>query len=43
MIFYLIYVVDSSKTMEEALMEMDDYDEQQIKPNALPFARRLVL
>jgi hypothetical protein len=28
--------------MEEALMDMDGYGEQQIMPDALPFARRLV-
>jgi hypothetical protein len=38
--FYLIYV-GSSKIMEEVMMDVDGYDEQQIMPDALPFARRL--
>jgi hypothetical protein len=28
--------------MEEVMMDVDGYDEQQIMPDALPFARRLV-
>jgi hypothetical protein len=41
MIFNLINV-GSSKIMEEVMMDIDGYGEQQIMPDALPFARRLV-
>ena len=34
--------VGSSNTMEEALMEIDDCYQEHIKPDTLPFARRLV-
>jgi hypothetical protein len=42
MIFNLINV-GSSKIMEEVMMDVDGYDEQQIMPDALPFARRLLI
>jgi hypothetical protein len=41
MIFNLINVV-SPKIMEEVMMDINGYGDQQIVPNALPFARRLV-
>jgi len=34
--------VGSSNTMEEAPMEIDDSYQEQIMPDTLPFARRLV-
>jgi hypothetical protein len=37
MIFNLINV-GSPKIMEEVMMDIDGYGEQQIVPNALPFA-----